>query len=180
MFERPRDPLKDFAQKAQRGFKQQAQQINALQRQNQDLANQIARNNSRSEVGETVDDLKRGEEHYAQVVMLVGYAGFFTLWTQTRNEMSFWMFASTGALISISLMVFVGFELFKAWSLGRFYQNHSTVYAHQLNAKVEQIQKYWHVAFLVSSATGVTAGLSLLLWFVYNTILTAAKLAGAA
>jgi hypothetical protein len=179
MFNRPRDPLKELAQQAQRGFKQQAGQIDALRRQNQDLANWVARQNSESEAGQTMGDLKRGEEHYAQVIMLAGYAGFFTLWTQTRGEMSLWMFASTGALISISLTVFVGFELFKAWSLGRFYQQHSTIYAHELNAKIEQIQKHWHVAFLISSVTGVTAGLSLLLWFVFKSIYAAAMLVGA-
>jgi len=95
MFGRQRDPVQELAKKAQRAFDQQAGQINALHQQNHNLANQLARQNSQFQSGQTMDELKRGEEHYAQIVMLAGYAGFFALWTQTRNEMSLWMFAST-------------------------------------------------------------------------------------
>ena len=179
MFGRQRDSVQELAKKAQRAFEQQAGLINVLQQQNQHLANQIARQNSQSQAGKTMDELRRGEEHYAQVVMLAGYAGFFTLWSQTKSSMSLWLFASTGALISISLMVFVAFELYKALAMGRFYQCHPNPNATELNSKAADVNQYWHVVFGVSAATGVTAGLSLLLWFVYTSILAAAALAGA-
>ena len=176
MFGRQRDPMRELANKTQRVFEQQNAQINDLQRQNQHLARHV----SQSQAGQTMYELKRGEEHYAQVVMLAGYAGFLTLWTQTRADMSFWMFASTGALISISLFVFVSFELYKAWSLGRFSQKNRNAHAHQYNEELERIHKHWHVIFILSAGTGVLAGLSVLFWFVYNTILSAAALASAA
>ena len=180
MFGRQRDPVKELAKKAQRGLDKQAAQINELHRQNQNLAHQIARQNSQAQAGQTMDEMRRGEEHYAQVIMLAGYAGFFTLWTQTRSDMSLWMFASTGALISISLFVFVGFELYKAWSTGRFYQKNPTPYAHELNEELERINKHWHLVFILSAGTGVISGLSLVSWFVYSTIVAAAKIASAA
>ena len=180
MFGRQRDPVQELAKKAQRAFDQQSGEMDALRKQNQNLANQIAGQNSKSQAGHTMDELKRGEEHYAQVVMLAGYAGFFTLWTQTKGEMSLWMFASTGALISISLMVFVAFELYKAWELGRFYQHYPNPNAQEVNGKLEDINRHWHIVFGISAATGVTAGFSLLLWFVYKTIVAAANLSGAA
>ena len=124
MFGRQRDPVRELANKTKRALDQQNAQINALQRQNQHLVHHA----SQSQVEQTMEELKRGEEHYAQVVMLAGYAGFFTLWTQTRADMSLWMFASTGALISISLFVFVSFELYKAWCIGRFTQKHAPLH----------------------------------------------------
>jgi hypothetical protein len=180
MFGRQRDPAQELARKAKRAFDEQSAQLNALQKQNHSLANQIARRNSQSQAGQAMDELKRGEAHYAQVVMLAGYAGFFTLWTQTKSEMSLWMFASTGALISISLMVFVAFELYKTWELGRFYQCHPHPDVHELNGKLQEINKHWHIIFGVSAGSGVTAGISLLLWFVYKTIVAAASMSGAA
>ena len=177
---RSKDPLKDLANRAKRGFEQQAAQINALERQNQALTRHIASQSSHAAAGQAMDELKRGEEHYSQVVMLAGYAGFFTLWAQTRADMSLWMFASTGTLISISLFVFVLFELFKAWSMGRFFQQHPHADVHQLNEQVAKTNRHWHVAFMLSAVTGVVAGLSLLFWFVYTTIVAAASIGSAA
>lgn len=180
MFGKSRDPLRELAKDTQRGFKQQASEIDALRRQNQVLANHIANQQSKSAAAVTMDELKRGEEHYSQVVMLAGYAGFFTLWTQTRSDMSLWMFASTGALISLSLFAFVMFELYKAWSMGRFFQKHPHANVHQLNAHVAHVNKHWHIVFALSAGTGVLAGVSLLFWFVYTTIGAAAHLGSAA
>ena len=176
MFGRQRDPVRELANKTKRALEQQNAQINALQRQNQRLAHHA----SQSQAEQTMEELKRGEEHYAQVVMLAGYAGFFTLWTQTKADMSLWMFASTGALISVSLFVFVSFELYKAWCIGRFTQKHPNAYAHEYNQELARVHKHWHVIFVLSAGTGVISGLSLLFWFVYKTIVSAAALAGAA
>jgi hypothetical protein len=173
MFGRQRNPVQELATKVQSGFIQQAARIDALQRQNQFLASQIASQNSQSRAEQTMEEIKRSEEHYAQVVMLAGYAGFFTLWTQTKSQMALWMFASTGALISVSLFVFVCYEIYKTWSLGRFYHGKTVIYENELNQQLEKIHKYWHFIFIISAGTGVVAGLSLVFWFVYNTILSA-------
>ena len=106
--------------------------------------------------------------------MLAGYAGFFTLWTQTKSQMSLWMFASTGALISISLFVFVCDEIYKTLSLGLFYRGKTVIFENELNQELEKIHKYWLLIFILSAGTGVVAGLSLVFWFVYNTILSVA------
>ena len=180
MYGRQRDPVQELAKKTQRGFEQHAGQLAALQRQYQGLANQFARTAYQSQADRTMDELKRGEEHYTQVVMLAGYAGFFTLWTQTRTGMSLWMFASTGALIAFSLFVFVGFELYKTWRMGRYYQSNPNPNPQGINQHYAEINKHWHVIFILSAGSGVLAGLSLLFWFVYKTILSAAGMAGAA
>ena len=176
MFGRQRDPVRELANKTQRVLEKQNAQIEALRCQNQHLAHHA----SQSMAGQTMDELKRGEQHYAQVVMLAGYAGFFTLWTQTRADMSLWMFASTGALISVSLFVFVSFELYKAWSLGRFDQKNPHAHANHYNQELERIHRHWHVVFVLSAGTGVIAGLSLVFWFVFKSIFSAAALMGAA
>lgn len=180
MFGRPPDPLNQFSARVQRAFEQQNTRINDLQKQSNILAQRLAAQHSTSEADETMEELKRREEHYTQVVMLAGYAGFFTLWVQTRSEMSLWMFASTGALISISLITFVGFELYKSWRTGCFFSSKVQHYAQEVNTEVSKINKHWHLAFIISSGTGVLAGVSLLLWFVYMTVVAAARMAGAA
>ena len=174
MFGRQRDPVHELARKVLGGFTQQSAQIDALQRQNQFLASQIASQNLQSRAEQTMEEIKRSEEHYAQVVMLAGYAGFFTLWTQTKSQMSLWMFASTGALISISLFVFVCDEIYKTLSLGLFYRGKTVIFENELNQELEKIHKYWLLIFILSAGTGVVAGLSLVFWFVYNTILSVA------
>ena len=173
------DPLKEFSRRIEQAFNKQARSIGDLQSQQEHLSRRVAHLHSNSESNHTMEELKRREEQYIQIVMLAGYAGFFALWTQTRGNMSLWMFASTGVLISISLIVFVGYELYKSWSLGRFFSSKPQVAAHELNAELSRINKHWHKVFVVSSSTGVIAGVSLLLWFVNTSILAVKGFTGA-
>jgi hypothetical protein len=173
------DPLKRFGERVQTAINQQAKRTGELEKKVDGISRHLANQRSTSEADQTMADIQRREEHYTQVVMLAGYGAFFALWTQTRTEMSLWMFASTGSLICVSLLTFVGFELYK-WRMGGFFSRHKSPNAREINDEVELINKHWRLVFAVSAGTGLLSGMSLLLWFVYKTIVAASQLSGAA
>ncbi len=179
MIGRQDDPFNRFSERVQTALNQQAKRTGEVEKQVERMGRHLANQRLNSEADQTMTDIQRREEHYTQVVMLAGYGAFFALWTQTRNEMSLWMFASTGALICVSLLTFVGFELYKSWRMGRFFSLHSSPSASQINAEVGQINRYWRLAFTISAGTGLISGSSLLLWFVYKSIVAASQLSGA-
>lgn len=179
MIGRQDDPLRRFSERVQTAINQQAKRTGEIERQVESIGRHLAYQRSTSEADQTMADIQRREEHYTQVVMLAGYGAFFALWTHTRSEMSLWMFASTGALICVSLLTFLGFELYKSWRMGGFFSRHKSPNARQINDEVDQINKYWRLVFAVSAGTGLIAGTSLLLWFVYKTIVAASQLLGA-
>ncbi|WP_374473371.1 hypothetical protein [Arenimonas sp.] len=111
--------------------------------------------------------------HYTQLVMVIGYGAFFTLWVQTKGLMSGWLFASTGLLITISLLVFIIVELAKAYIQGKYLP---LVMAGKLSnaeylAKLDRQMSHWLWTFLVSATTGLAAGCSLFIWFLYRTVI---------
>ncbi|MBT0097902.1 hypothetical protein J4H46_04950 [Vibrio alginolyticus] len=54
---------------------------------------------------------------YSNVIIAAGYVGFFTLWSSLKSDLPQWAILSSGALILISLMTFIGFELYKITSV---------------------------------------------------------------
>ncbi len=54
---------------------------------------------------------------YSNVIIAAGYVGFFTLWSSLKSDLPQWAILSSGALILISLMTFIGFELYKMISV---------------------------------------------------------------
>lgn len=174
MFGRAPDPIKRLAADVQEGLLRQHKRISALEQHLAAVSRSVGLAHLKDK-DSSMASLRDQEQHYVQLILLVGYAGVFTLWVQTRGEMSNWMFASTGALITLSLLSFVGFELYKAFTVGR---RLSTITEKddleaEYNKSVERVNKYWFASFVVSAVSGVTAGLSLLLWFVYRAIMAA-------
>ncbi|HIF6000393.1 TPA: hypothetical protein ACX3F9_002449 [Vibrio parahaemolyticus] len=54
---------------------------------------------------------------YSNVIIAAGYVGFFTLWSSLKSDLPQWAILSSGALILLSLMTFIGFELYKMISV---------------------------------------------------------------
>lgn len=48
---------------------------------------------------------------YNQIVVLGGYAGFFTIWAATSTDLPRWLVLLTGGLIGSSLIVYVGWTV---------------------------------------------------------------------
>jgi hypothetical protein len=179
MVGRQDDPLRRLSERVQAAINLQANRTSEVEKQVTSISRSLAYQRSTFEADQTMADIQRREEHYTQVVMLAGYGAFFALWTQTMGEMSLWMFASTGALICVSLLTFVGFELYKSWCMGDFFSRHRSPNMGQINDEVDRINKYWRLVFAVSAGTGLISGASLLLWFVYKTIVAASRLSAA-
>ena len=51
---------------------------------------------------------------YNQVVVLAGYAGFFTIWSAVREDIPHWLLLVSGLLMAASLIVYVGWTV---WSM---------------------------------------------------------------
>lgn len=183
MYERsgPEDQRRDArrlqqenARKLEAYLKQREQQLRT------EIGRQLAMQNRGRSVQEEAREYLAANTHYAQLVMVVGYGAFFTLWLQTKQQMSGWLFASTGLLITISLLVFIVVELAKTYIQGRYLP---LVIAGKLDQaayekKVQRIARHWLWTFLVSVATGLAAGCSLLFWFLYRTVLEGFALLG--
>lgn len=48
---------------------------------------------------------------YNQVVVLAGYAGFFTIWSAVRTDIPHWLLLISGALMGFSLIVYVAWTV---------------------------------------------------------------------
>src|SRR5688500_16100420 len=49
---------------------------------------------------------------YNQIVVLGGYAGFFTIWSGTAGFLPRWLVLTSGALMGLSLIVYVGWTVY--------------------------------------------------------------------
>lgn len=56
---------------------------------------------------------------YTNLIIGAGYAGFFATWAFTRHLLSDLLVLWSALLISISLIVFVGFEVYKMFYISR-------------------------------------------------------------
>src|SRR5438067_6391791 len=52
---------------------------------------------------------------YTQILLGAGYAGFFAIWSGTREFIGPRTRVLTGLMISISLVVFIAFEVFRVF-----------------------------------------------------------------
>ncbi|WP_320151118.1 hypothetical protein [uncultured Tolumonas sp.] len=50
---------------------------------------------------------------YSNFIIAAGYVGFFSLWSSIKPDLPEWAILSSGCLILVSLLIFIGFELYK-------------------------------------------------------------------
>ncbi|WP_318504756.1 hypothetical protein [Photobacterium leiognathi] len=113
---------------------------------------------------------------YSNVIIAAGYVGFFTLWSGIKKDIPDWAVLTSGALILLSMMIFIGFELYKMIS--------SAVYMRKITTKIQlptldtlaEIQhieqqanlwnaKIWVFTVIPTAISGLLAGLVLLTSF---------------
>jgi hypothetical protein len=103
---------------------------NRLQRWSDDIAGRV------NELGHHVNDLRKfkmiieyekqiestqqlterlqsNAMSYTNLIIVAGYAGFFTFWATLAKELPHWLYSLTGFLIMVSLLTFIGWEIFK-------------------------------------------------------------------
>lgn len=54
-------------------------------------------------------------KQYSNIVILAGYAGLFTIWNFTKDNLEVWEALSVGLLTIISILIYIIFELYGAW-----------------------------------------------------------------
>lgn len=128
---------------------------------------------------ESVEQMRVHEEHYANTIMLIGYGGFFALWSTTSAHAPAWLYATCGGLMAVSLLFFVGFELCKTIGYSLVLsrasrtddKGHKLHHEHQIikmaSDRIDAINARWLWAFAPAAATGLTAGFLLLGHFIY-------------
>ncbi|KRA33799.1 hypothetical protein ASD68_12680 [Rhodanobacter sp. Root627] len=124
--------------------------------------------------------LQSNASAYTNLVMVAGYAGFFTFWATLSDKLPPWLYAVTGLLIIVSLLLFIGWEITKMiWSalhLNKVQRNLEgkpgpEVLA-QFQSSLQQFEKasnqVW-VWFLVPTVVcGLSAGFCVLGFFVWR------------
>ncbi|HBW82749.1 MAG TPA: hypothetical protein DEF79_01790 [Gammaproteobacteria bacterium] len=54
-------------------------------------------------------------KQYANIIILGGYAGLFTIWNFSRDELIGWQVLLVGLFSLTSLLAFISFEIFASW-----------------------------------------------------------------
>ena len=66
---------------------------------------------------ELTTQLQSNATAYTNLVLVAGYAGFFTFWATLSSKLPPWLYVVTGLLIIVSLLAFIGWEVTKmVWS----------------------------------------------------------------
>lgn len=126
----------------------------------------------RSEISKQQDQLA----NYTQLILLLGYGGFFTLWIQTRPLMSLWLFGWTGSMLTFSLLLFICWELARAYLQGINLPKLAAgkISVVEYRAVHRKNGRFWKPVFLSTVVSGLAGGVPLLLWYVYTMIRAAA------
>jgi hypothetical protein len=134
-----------------------------------------------------IERLQSNLRTYTHLIVAAGYAGFFAFWSMLREGMPPWLYALAGLLITISLVLFIGWEVAKmiwgAIHLNRVQKNlvskppSPEIIAqlqNSLSAFERRANRLW-IWFLVPTiAFGLAASMCLLahfswrLWSVFN------------
>lgn len=175
-----RDPLQSEFRKVWDQLRKQSGAIAALENDAQRRAAQ-ARYTTTQGTSE-VDDLRKNELHYANVILLLGYGGFFALWSSCADRMHPATFGLLGLSMGISLLAFVAFELIKTLSNSVIHNKAARKDAHghrlmsdseylrQLRDVGDRVNAKWIWFFVPAVVFGLGAGMGLLIFFVRLTL----------
>lgn len=145
--------------------------------------NKIGKEQARMMTNENINIAKEVLAHsygkansYSNIIIAAGYVGFFSLWGSLKKDLPFWAILVSGALILTSLLIFIGFELYKMIS--------NSVQMHRISKRlqapdmgtltlIQKIEresslrnaKVWIFTVIPTVATGLAAGLVLLFCF---------------
>lgn len=82
--------------------------------------NRINHKQAKVQVEQNIEIIKEIVSHtydkanaYSNLIIAAGYVGFFTLWTSLKKDLPDWAILASGTLILLSMMTFIGFEIYK-------------------------------------------------------------------
>lgn len=123
--------------------------------------------------------------NYTNLIMVAGYAGFFAFWSTLTSKIPAWLFSACGLLITLSLTLFISWELIKMFWGAKHMRETQALLAksrtpstvanfekaiREFNAKA---QKVWMYFLIPSVATGVLAAVMLICFFCRELVCTA-------
>ena len=154
-----------------------AKHFNAMSQQNTKMQNR----ENIAAAKEIVSHAYSQANTYSNLIIAAGYVGFFSLWSSIRSDLPEWAILCSGFLILVSLLIFIGFELYKMISAAvqmhkvstRLQSpNTNTLYDIQLIQQKCSLNnaRAWVFAIIPTVITGFSAGLILLYCFVVELI----------
>lgn len=136
------------------------------------VADQTARRaqpvNQSDPAKEFLGQLAQQSQIYNQVVAVLGYGGFLTLWASTYHRMDQAWFGVIGFLLAFSLMVFIVTELAKALSILHAFKDTEHRSARE-SLRIMNDRSIAHhrqvAAFYLAAGPGVLGGLLLIVFY---------------
>ncbi len=122
-------------------------------------------------------------KQYANIITLGGYAGLFSIWNLTKENLASWQSASVAILALLSLLIYIVFELYGAWlrttqvnnqmselieaeELGKFPEK----YGEKELARVARLMKIWPFFFFATTSLAFSAAALLIYAFIIKLI----------
>ncbi|MEM5546333.1 hypothetical protein [Pseudoalteromonas fuliginea] len=117
---------------------------------------------------------------YSNLIVIAGYIGFFNIWSPLIEKSKEWYLLLSGIFILISLIAFVGYEIYKSISgtlkLNKFMDNINNrelslneVKRIQSDGEISEL-KIWKFQILITVPTGAIAAIILLIVYIINFI----------
>lgn len=114
---------------------------------------------------------------YTNLIMVAGYAGYFAFWSTLVAKIPQWTFAVCGLLITVSLTIFIAWEIIKAfWTAKYFHEVQSILAKSHGPQTIVQLQgvgaafskkgrRWWMCFFGTSVLSGLLAAATLIVYF---------------
>lgn len=122
--------------------------------------------------------------NYTNLIMVAGYAGFFAFWSTLTGKIPAWLFSTCGLLITLSLTLFISWELIKMfWSSSHMRKTQAILAQSRRPATVADYEKatrefsaaahkVWMLFLIPSVTTGVLAAIMLVGFFCRELVCT--------
>ena len=120
---------------------------------------------------ELAKTISQEARRYSTLIMAVGYAGLFSIWNFTKGDLESWQVLSVGFLSIISLVIYIGFELYEQilTALWLSKQSYNATLGDLLqfqNSAREKLLRWQPRCFIACIATGALAAMILMYSFV--------------
>lgn len=161
-----RDPLQEMAKAVDRALADRDKRINQLEQLLRRLANNVAAPSH----SEGLDRWMQHNMHYGNAMLLIGYGGFFALWSSTAGDMPKGWFGLSGLLMGLSLLLFVTWELAK--TAASSYKSTKGADVTETNKVLSTMDRLWAWVFVPTALLGMFAGFIVLCFFARHALIS--------
>ena len=121
---------------------------------------------------------------YTNLIMVAGYAGYFAFWSTLVTKMPQWVFALCGLLMTLTLTLFIAWEIIKAFWTGRYFHQVQEILGKPRGSRtLSELQavgskfsakgrRWWIWFFATSVITGLSAATVLIIYFAVELVKT--------